>query len=530
MISSLINFITGHANSTGVTVGANTPAPYAGATVNGAKDGSGPADATKNMAEIYNRLFFDYLYTLEQAGLPFDPANWAQGTQAIKALAAAGFNALYAPAAGGTDNRGVAFAFDKTKAAMQVGGSDTASTNDERNYWRGLSAGQATNAWGSPVDIGLYSTAWNRNGASKGTYSNTFGHDCVTYGTASIAGGAGSATGNPDDPNNTGYGFNGYCAFAWGKNNLAQGEKSAVLGEENVSKARSGIALGYANKTAELAGDGGIGAVALGREVDVKGSGAAGLGRYIAVTGGGSAIGSGINPSSPMTVVDEVGIGANVQLPTAAALKGSGAAGDYGKWMVRADKQVYLGNTTLTVAQTSQALVNGGSGGYGEYSIKVLAAGVMLDGFKFDAVTSAGIASFLPEQDAVARIGAAGNRINYLFLANAPIVTSDKREKADIKPIDDAVLKAWASVSFVQYKLKSAIKNDGDQVKTNFGVIAQDVIAAFERHGLNALAYGVVHLSKWTDKKGKQHEQYGVDYDQALVLECASLRRMIQSK
>lgn len=86
-ITSLIDHIANHGSDGSTTIGANTPAPYAGANVTGFIDGTGPQNASKNMAEFYNRQVFAYKHLLESAGIVFDPANWAQMTQAVYAIA-----------------------------------------------------------------------------------------------------------------------------------------------------------------------------------------------------------------------------------------------------------------------------------------------------------------------------------------------------------------------------------------------------------------------------------------------------------
>jgi hypothetical protein len=85
-ISSLIRHILGFGTAGSVNIGANTPAPYGGATVEGFVDGTGPQNASKNMAEFYNRHGFAYQHLVEAAGLTFDRENWAQMTQAVIAL------------------------------------------------------------------------------------------------------------------------------------------------------------------------------------------------------------------------------------------------------------------------------------------------------------------------------------------------------------------------------------------------------------------------------------------------------------
>lgn len=211
--------------------------------------------------------------------------------------------------------RGTAFAYyplAPLAGAIRMGASDLTSLNDERNYWRGLAS---QNAWGDPVNIGFASAAFNRNGASVGSYTVTTGHDCVAYGTASFAGGAGSATGNPDlflpEPAN----FSGYCAFSYGKNNIAIGEKSACLGEENSMNARSAMGFGYfVVAQPSVTEPNPVGPAGIGRNITLFGQAHA-LGSYLSASDG-VVVGFGPNPGSPLHSNEEqaVTIGAGTTI------------------------------------------------------------------------------------------------------------------------------------------------------------------------------------------------------------------------
>ncbi|WP_418132487.1 hypothetical protein ABL849_17265 [Variovorax sp. 375MFSha3.1] len=79
----LITHIPGIANSGQFNPGPNTPAPW-NVPIVGAVDGNGPANATRNMAEIYNRLLFAHAALVEASGLPIDNADWAQLVHAFR--------------------------------------------------------------------------------------------------------------------------------------------------------------------------------------------------------------------------------------------------------------------------------------------------------------------------------------------------------------------------------------------------------------------------------------------------------------
>ena len=307
------------------------------------------------------------------------------------------FTQLLPPATGGTDTRGVELTFNAAKGAARYGGSDATPQDDQRNHWRGL---PSVNSWGSAANIGLYSTAWNRNGAAFAAYSNAFGHDCVTYGVASTAGGAGCATGNPDSPADG----SGYCAFSWGKNNLAMGTKSFAMGEEGKANSRASGVFGYSNITGAgltshpnsqavngIVSDG-IGAMALGYLCEAYGDGAAAIGKNIKSYNGAQTFGSGINDGNPMIneFPNSAGFGSKVIRPTFTTLPGDGTVGDKGKTASRSPYYCLVDvNTVKDVVGLSLGgvVTNTGGGGYVKPVISGIRAGTLTPLLEVDPVT-----------------------------------------------------------------------------------------------------------------------------------------------
>lgn len=225
------------------------------------------------------------------------------------------------PVAGSSLGRGASFRWDISGAgggSFRAGGSDLTDLNDELNYWRGL---PSRNAWGDPANIGFCSAAFNRNSATPAAYSSGFGHDCVTYGTASAAFGAGSCTGNPDlwklgGPDAA---FTGYCSLAFGKNVYVPGQKAVGLGEAHTVNTRAGFGIGYrVEGQGSVATPDPVGAGGIGREVTTQGAGY-GFGAYLSASDS-MVLGYGANPGSPLQgqSLGEVGIGSGT---TVAALR-----------------------------------------------------------------------------------------------------------------------------------------------------------------------------------------------------------------
>lgn len=86
------------------------------------------------------------------------------------------------------------------------------------------------------------------------------------------------------------------------------------------------------------------------------------------------------------------------------------------------------------------------------------------------------------------------------YLQNSPIVSSDRRLKQDFDSVPEAVFKAWARVGFKQYRFKEAVEKKGAEARLHVGLIAQEILEAFEAEGLDATAYGIVCHDSWDNQ------------------------------
>lgn len=129
--------------------------------------------------------------------------------------------------------------------------------------------------------------------------------------------------------------------------------------------------------------------------------------------------------------------------------------------------------------------------------------------------------SLRPTADDALNLGTAGRRWKAIFAMTDVVSTSDENQKQDIADIPDAVLDAWGAVNFKQFRFISDVSNIEDKSTIYCGVIAQQVMTAFEAAGLDACAYGLVCAD--TDDTGAT--VYGVRYREALVLESAYQRK-----
>lgn len=89
-------------------------------------------------------------------------------------------------------------------------------------------------------------------------------------------------------------------------------------------------------------------------------------------------------------------------------------------------------------------------------------------------------------------IGSGGFRVRNAYLANNPTVTSDERLKDVRGGLTEKEIKVAKSIPVKMFRYKDAVAEKGDAARMHVGVIAQEVISAFEAEGLDAFAYGVV--------------------------------------
>lgn len=107
-------------------------------------------------------------------------------------------------------------------------------------------------------------------------------------------------------------------------------------------------------------------------------------------------------------------------------------------------------------------------------------------------------------------------------------VTSDRRVKRDIRPISErerAVAQRCKTL-LRAFRLATEYARDGNRAVTHYGVIAQDIIAAFAAEGLDAFTTGIVQHNRWTEKDKSRPDGdielatdlYSVNYEQLFAL------------
>lgn len=201
------------------------------------------------------------------------------------------------------------------------------------------------------------------------------------------------------------------------------------------------------------------------------------------------------------------------------------------------------GNDTISVLNI--ALLNGASvlrigGDGGTYSPK---STIMLAAKDHLSTESRGIVyidynTVRPDIDAQISLGSSSRKWKDVYAANGSIVTSDERKKCKISDLSDAEKNTAITIKSLikKYKMKDAVAEKGDSARWHFGIIAQDVVRAFEDNNLNPFDYGVVCYDEWGEvpaicgEKGNEispktlaGNSYAVRYDELMCFLISSI-------
>ena len=123
-------------------------------------------------------------------------------------------------------------------------------------------------------------------------------------------------------------------------------------------------------------------------------------------------------------------------------------------------------------------------------------------------------------QDDLIDLGRSAARFDDIFATNGTINTSDATEKQSIEELTEAEIRvAQTCKSLVRkFKWNSAVEKKGiEGARYHFGVMAQDVQAAFASEGLSAEDYGVFVSETWTNEAGAEQTRLGVRYTELLA-------------
>ena len=127
-------------------------------------------------------------------------------------------------------------------------------------------------------------------------------------------------------------------------------------------------------------------------------------------------------------------------------------------------------------------------------------------GIVFNAATN-GVLPFNPgtnqQIDNTLDLGHISVRWDDIYATNGTIQTSDRNEKQDIEALSDAEQRVAVAAKGLLRKFRwiDAVEAKGDDARIHFGIIAQDLQAAFEAEGLDAARYAMFTSNTWWESQ-----------------------------
>jgi hypothetical protein len=146
--------------------------------------------------------------------------------------------------------------------------------------------------------------------------------------------------------------------------------------------------------------------------------------------------------------------------------------------------------------------------------------------------------SVLPDADNTFNVGNGSFRWATIYAATGAINTSDGRFKQQIRTLSEAETAVARRVKGLlrAYKFNDAVSAKGDESRIHFGVIAQDVKAAFEAEGLEAEKYALLCYDQWDERPEVKDadgnvvqsylpagDRYGVRYEELMTFIISAL-------
>jgi hypothetical protein len=143
---------------------------------------------------------------------------------------------------------------------------------------------------------------------------------------------------------------------------------------------------------------------------------------------------------------------------------------------------------------------NGSTGGSivaysGSASYTGSSYGIFFNNHIIAPVNSTGISRV----DNLMDIGQSAYRFDDIYATNGTIQTSDRNEKQDIAELTDAEQRVAVAAKGLmrKFRWRDAVEAKGDDARTHFGIIAQDLQAAFAAEGLDAGGYAMFISTTW---------------------------------
>ena len=109
------------------------------------------------------------------------------------------------------------------------------------------------------------------------------------------------------------------------------------------------------------------------------------------------------------------------------------------------------------------------------------------------------VGNLRPNSNSSQSCGSSSFRWSQVYAATGTINTSDARSKQDIQDLDEVERRVAVAAKNLlkKYRIRDAVAEKGDAARWHFGVIAQELAAAFEAEGLDPWRYGVLCWDEW---------------------------------
>jgi hypothetical protein len=175
--------------------------------------------------------------------------------------------------------------------------------------------------------------------------------------------------------------------------------------------------------------------------------------------------------------------------------------------------QFYNGSLLAGKINTHQA------DGVGYLSVGNQAAGLRFVDYGASKTITPFNVQFNVDSDNLVDFGSNIARFVDIYAINGTIQTSDQNEKQDIEELSEAETRVAVACKGLlrKFRWKSAVEEKGDEARTHFGIIAQDLQAAFEAEGLDAGNYAMFISTTWTNEDGEEQTRLGVRYSELLA-------------
>jgi len=122
-------------------------------------------------------------------------------------------------------------------------------------------------------------------------------------------------------------------------------------------------------------------------------------------------------------------------------------------------------------------------------------------------------------------LGGASSRFDDVYATNGTIQTSDLEQKTDVEELSEAEARVAVACKGLlrKFRWKDSKETKGEDARWHFGIIAQELEAAFTAEGLDAGDYGMFIVGTSVDEAGAIQYSYGVRYTELLAFIIAAL-------